>query len=121
MAVVAGQVNRPLRTKTWEVGHRGNADGPVDHIVLFGLLRLAKQLRLAGRRLVLLEPSRAVKRALKLMGLENFFLEAADILEARQLIQDRALEENRSRRHEPADPSPVVPTPALTPPYDVAA
>ena len=93
----------------------------IDSTAIALLLRLEKQLRLAGRRLVLLEPSRAVKRALKLMGLENFFLEAADILEARQLIQARALEENRSRPHEPADPSPVVAAPALTAPYDVAA
>src|SRR5947208_2473910 len=51
------------------------------------LVRMDKQLRLEGRRLVLLEPSDRVTRALKLMHLENFFLVASNILEARELIQ----------------------------------
>ncbi|MFL6544337.1 MAG: WecB/TagA/CpsF family glycosyltransferase [Candidatus Udaeobacter sp.] len=59
----------------------------IDSTALALLVRLDKELRRAGRRLVLLEPSREVQRALKLMRLDAFFLVAADVLEARQVIQ----------------------------------
>jgi len=59
----------------------------IDSTAIALLVRLEKRLRVAERRLVLLEPSEAVQRALKLMGLADFFLTATDILEARQVIQ----------------------------------
>jgi N-acetylglucosaminyldiphosphoundecaprenol N-acetyl-beta-D-mannosaminyltransferase len=65
----------------------------IDSTAIALLARLEKRLRRAGRQLVLLEPSQAVHRALRLMGLENFFLTATDILDARQAIQARSHEE----------------------------
>jgi len=61
----------------------------IDSTAIALLVRLEKRLRLAERRLVLLEPSAAVQGALKLMGLADFFLTATDILDARQVIQAR--------------------------------
>jgi N-acetylglucosaminyldiphosphoundecaprenol N-acetyl-beta-D-mannosaminyltransferase len=61
----------------------------IDSTAIALLVRLEKRLRLARRQLVLLEPSEAVQRALKLMGLADFFLTATDILDARQVIQAR--------------------------------
>jgi anti-anti-sigma regulatory factor len=58
----------------------------IDSTAMALLLRLRKRLRQANRCLVLLEPSPEVQRALKVMGLEGFFLSATDILEARQVI-----------------------------------
>ena len=51
------------------------------------LLQLRKSVQVSGRRLVLLAPSRAVQKALKLMRMQNLFLTAADALEARALIE----------------------------------
>jgi N-acetylglucosaminyldiphosphoundecaprenol N-acetyl-beta-D-mannosaminyltransferase len=65
----------------------------IDSTAIALLVRLEKRLRLAGWQLVLLEPSRAVQRAFKLMGLENHFLTAADGLEARKAIDGRSQEE----------------------------
>jgi len=56
------------------------------------LIRLQKQLREAGRELVLLAPSDATQRALKLMRLEDFFATAADIATAEKLIESRLKE-----------------------------
>ncbi|HSY17055.1 MAG TPA: WecB/TagA/CpsF family glycosyltransferase [Candidatus Acidoferrales bacterium] len=56
------------------------------------LLRLRKIIHHAGNRLVLIAPSWAVQRALKLMQVEKFFLAAADAVEARQLIEKQARE-----------------------------
>jgi N-acetylglucosaminyldiphosphoundecaprenol N-acetyl-beta-D-mannosaminyltransferase len=56
------------------------------------LVHLKKQLRLSGRHLILLSPSPAVRRALKVMRLEEFFEVATDALEARALIEARLQE-----------------------------
>ncbi|HEV2393477.1 MAG TPA: WecB/TagA/CpsF family glycosyltransferase [Verrucomicrobiae bacterium] len=56
------------------------------------LIGLQKQLRAAGRQLVLLRPSRAVRRALGLMRLEEFFASAPDLPAARELISNRERE-----------------------------
>ena len=64
----------------------------IDSTAIALLVRLEKKLRLAKRQLVLLEPSRVVQRALKLMRLEQAFLAAANGLEARQLILSRTEE-----------------------------
>ena len=53
------------------------------------LVRLHKKLRTAGRFLVLLDPSDAVRRALRMMRLEDFFLNASDAVEARRFIEQR--------------------------------
>lgn len=50
------------------------------------LVHLKKQLRVAGRQLILLSPSSAVRRALRAMRLESFFEVADDALQARALI-----------------------------------
>ncbi len=53
------------------------------------VVHLKKRLRLAGRQLILLSPSPAVRRALKTMRLENFFEVADDALQARAIIGSR--------------------------------
>jgi len=79
----------------------GCADGPrcildlsavefIDSTGIALLVRWQKQAREAGRRLVLLGPSRPVCAALKLMHLEHFFLTAASFSEAEQLLQAHA-------------------------------
>ena len=60
------------------------------------LIRLQRKIRATGRQLVLLDPSPAVKRALALMRLEDFFASAPDFESAQRLIETRTLEENRS-------------------------
>jgi N-acetylglucosaminyldiphosphoundecaprenol N-acetyl-beta-D-mannosaminyltransferase len=57
------------------------------------LIRLQKKIRASNRQLVLLSLSENVKRALKLMHLQNFFASATDIPTARELIATRAREE----------------------------
>jgi N-acetylglucosaminyldiphosphoundecaprenol N-acetyl-beta-D-mannosaminyltransferase len=61
----------------------------IDSTAIAFLVRLQRKLRPNGWQLVLLEPSAAVRRALKLMHLEKMFLIATDILEARQAIQEQ--------------------------------
>jgi N-acetylglucosaminyldiphosphoundecaprenol N-acetyl-beta-D-mannosaminyltransferase len=58
------------------------------------LVHLKKQLHLAGRQLILLSPSPAVRRALKAMRLEQFFEIASDALEARAVLQAQACEQD---------------------------
>jgi N-acetylglucosaminyldiphosphoundecaprenol N-acetyl-beta-D-mannosaminyltransferase len=53
------------------------------------LVHLKKQLRLAGRQLILLSPSAAVRRVLKAMRLAGFFDVATDAVEAREVIEAR--------------------------------
>ena len=53
------------------------------------VVHLKKRLRLAGRQLILLSPSPAVRRALKAMRLENVFEVADDALQARAMIESR--------------------------------
>jgi N-acetylglucosaminyldiphosphoundecaprenol N-acetyl-beta-D-mannosaminyltransferase len=53
------------------------------------LVRLHQRLRAADNFLVLLDPSAAVTRALRLMGLEEFFLSASDAVASRRLIEER--------------------------------
>jgi N-acetylglucosaminyldiphosphoundecaprenol N-acetyl-beta-D-mannosaminyltransferase len=50
------------------------------------LMRIQKQARISGRQLVLVAPSMAVRRGLKLMRLEDFFLTAKNIEDAERLI-----------------------------------
>jgi N-acetylglucosaminyldiphosphoundecaprenol N-acetyl-beta-D-mannosaminyltransferase len=56
------------------------------------LIQLQKKLRAGGRQLILVAPSLAVQRALKLMHLEEFFSAASDMNTAGQILQTRALE-----------------------------
>lgn len=56
------------------------------------LIRLQKKLRASGRYLVLLAPSKAVKRALRLMQLQDFFDSADDLSSAEVLLETRRLE-----------------------------
>jgi N-acetylglucosaminyldiphosphoundecaprenol N-acetyl-beta-D-mannosaminyltransferase len=51
------------------------------------LVHLKKQLGLSGRQLILLSPSSAVRRALKVMRLKEFFEVATDALQARVLTK----------------------------------
>jgi N-acetylglucosaminyldiphosphoundecaprenol N-acetyl-beta-D-mannosaminyltransferase len=50
------------------------------------LAQWQKQLRAGGRHLILMAPSRAVRRALRLMRIEHFFATAQDATEAREWI-----------------------------------
>jgi N-acetylglucosaminyldiphosphoundecaprenol N-acetyl-beta-D-mannosaminyltransferase len=56
------------------------------------LIRLKKQLRKAGRELVLLAPSVQAQRTIALMRLGDFFAVASDALEAREIIGSRGRE-----------------------------
>ena len=58
------------------------------------LIRLQRKMRAAGRQLVLLDPSPAVKRALALMHLQDFFLAAPDFASAQRLLETWTLEKN---------------------------
>jgi N-acetylglucosaminyldiphosphoundecaprenol N-acetyl-beta-D-mannosaminyltransferase len=53
------------------------------------LIRIHKRLRQAGHHLILIGPGTAVRRALKLMHLNDFFLVAEDVPGAVQLLQDQ--------------------------------
>ena len=64
----------------------------VDSTGVAALVHLKKQLRLAGRELILLSPSLAVRRALRAMRLEPFFEVATDALEARAALKARERE-----------------------------
>ena len=64
----------------------------VDSTGMAALVHLKKHLRLAGRQLILLAPSPAVRRALKAMRLNGRFEIASDALEARALIAMRLRE-----------------------------
>src|SRR5205823_6130095 len=57
------------------------------------LIRLHKKIRATGRQLILLDPSAAVKRALSLMHLQDFFATATDFDSAQQLIETRTQEQ----------------------------
>jgi len=57
------------------------------------LIRLQKKVRATNHQLVLLAPSAAVKRALSLMRLQNFFASAPDFDSAQQLIEARMREQ----------------------------
>jgi N-acetylglucosaminyldiphosphoundecaprenol N-acetyl-beta-D-mannosaminyltransferase len=56
------------------------------------LIGLQKKLRGAGCQLILIAPSKPVRRALKLMGINEFFFSAADLPAAQFLLQVRARE-----------------------------
>lgn len=58
------------------------------------LIRLKRKICATGRQLVLLDPSPAVKRALALMHLQEFFASAPDFASAQRLIETRTLEQN---------------------------
>jgi N-acetylglucosaminyldiphosphoundecaprenol N-acetyl-beta-D-mannosaminyltransferase len=51
------------------------------------LIRLQKRIRADGWQLILLNPGTEVRRALSVLGLENFFLSADDLATARELIE----------------------------------
>jgi N-acetylglucosaminyldiphosphoundecaprenol N-acetyl-beta-D-mannosaminyltransferase len=63
-----------------------DATQSIDSTGVAVLVHLHKQLRSAGNHLVLLAPSRAVKRALAAMRLDKILEVAADALEARDVI-----------------------------------
>jgi anti-anti-sigma factor len=56
------------------------------------LIRLQKTLSTAGRQLILVAPSRPVRRALTLMHLNEFFASAPDFADAQKLIEARLSE-----------------------------
>ena len=60
------------------------------------LIRLQKKFHAADRQLILLDPHPAVKRALSLMRLDDYFALAPDAEFARELIESRALEQRQS-------------------------
>jgi anti-anti-sigma factor len=73
------------------------------------LIRLQKKIRATGRQLVLLMPSVAVRRALALMQLQEFFATAPDLPQARELIAARAREETSAvRLRTSAAPNPLL-------------
>jgi N-acetylglucosaminyldiphosphoundecaprenol N-acetyl-beta-D-mannosaminyltransferase len=60
------------------------------------LIGLQKKLRSAGRDVVLIAPSASVRRALKLMRINEFFFSAPNLASARYLLQVRAREQSAS-------------------------
>jgi anti-sigma B factor antagonist len=58
------------------------------------LVRLQKELRGAGRQLVLVAPTKSISRALELMRFTDFFPIALDLAAARDLVQARRSERN---------------------------
>lgn len=62
------------------------------------LIRLHKKIRATGRQLILLDPSPAVKRALGMMHLQDFFATATDFDAAKQLIETRKQEQEAAVR-----------------------
>jgi N-acetylglucosaminyldiphosphoundecaprenol N-acetyl-beta-D-mannosaminyltransferase len=72
------------------------------------LIRLHKKIRATGRQLILLDPSPAVKRALALMHLQDFFATATDFDSARQLIETRDREEAEAVRPAADAAAPLV-------------
>lgn len=66
----------------------------IDSAAIALFVRLQKKLRRRGRQLVLLSPSPAVREAFCLMHFENYFEIAQDALEAREIIEARAREQN---------------------------
>jgi N-acetylglucosaminyldiphosphoundecaprenol N-acetyl-beta-D-mannosaminyltransferase len=69
------------------------------------LIRLQKKIRGTGRQLILLDPSPVVKRALKLMHLEEFFASAPDFETAQSLIETRSREEMAAASTSSAKPA----------------
>jgi len=65
----------------------------IDSTGVAALLHLKKQLRLAGRQLVLLTPSPTVRRALRAMRLEEAFAITTDALEARAVLETETSEQ----------------------------
>ncbi len=61
----------------------------IDSTGVGALVWLQQRLRAAGQHLVLLAPSRTVRRALALMRLEAAFQAAPDALEARRVLAGR--------------------------------
>src|SRR5439155_16575695 len=59
------------------------------------LIELHRQLLRQDRCLVLLEPTDVVRRAIRLMRLDHFFLIASDAMEASELIRARAQQKRR--------------------------
>jgi N-acetylglucosaminyldiphosphoundecaprenol N-acetyl-beta-D-mannosaminyltransferase len=68
----------------------------IDSTGIGRLIGLQKRIRATGRQLVLLSPSPAVQRAMRLMHLENFFATAPDVSTALYLIETRNREERTS-------------------------
>jgi len=60
------------------------------------LISLRKRLRNTGHELVFIAPTEPVRRALKLMRIEEFFLTAPDLASAEYVIQVRAREQSAS-------------------------
>jgi anti-anti-sigma factor len=58
------------------------------------LLQLRRRLRASGWHVVLLDPSAAVRRVLRVQQLEKIFLVARDVVEARELIGKTEEEQN---------------------------
>jgi N-acetylglucosaminyldiphosphoundecaprenol N-acetyl-beta-D-mannosaminyltransferase len=67
------------------------------------LIRLHKKIRATGRQLILLDPSPAVKRALALMHLQDFFTTASDFDAAQEIIETR--EQEQAQTVKPATPA----------------
>jgi N-acetylglucosaminyldiphosphoundecaprenol N-acetyl-beta-D-mannosaminyltransferase len=65
----------------------------IDSAAVALLVRLHKKMRSRGRQLILISPSAAVRDALKLMHIENYFEIAGDAIEAREIIESRAREQ----------------------------
>lgn len=72
------------------------------------LIRLHKKIRATGSQLILLDPSPAVKRALALMHLQDFFATATDFDSAQQLIESREREAAQAVRPPPAPAGPLL-------------
>jgi len=65
----------------------------IDSTGLGFLIRWHKKLRTCGSQLVLIAPSRAVQRALRVTRLEDFFASAPNVAAAKEVIATRAAEQ----------------------------
>jgi N-acetylglucosaminyldiphosphoundecaprenol N-acetyl-beta-D-mannosaminyltransferase len=65
----------------------------IDSTGMGWLMRLHKKVRATGRQMVLIAPSPALKHAMELMHLEDFFAIAPDFISAQKLAEDLTLEQ----------------------------
>jgi N-acetylglucosaminyldiphosphoundecaprenol N-acetyl-beta-D-mannosaminyltransferase len=79
----------------------------VDSTGITLLLRLQKELRAIGARLLLLNPSLPARRALKLMRLEQFFVTAPDLETAQQVLETLEAEQTAVALPPPGSPDPL--------------
>jgi len=98
----------PFLSRRWDCLLDLSAVQFVDSTGIALLARLQKRLRSMDRRLVLVAPSRCVKRALALMRLSDYFDSAPTAVAAREMIANRKREEWERVSYGEPDSAPAV-------------